>query len=878
MNLGIMLLRGVALAAALTPAAARAADPPPLHLTLATEDGQPPTDVCIITEAAAPEALRQGTNARARTLQSLEPLLCDANGRCGDQPIAALTGKSVYVSLTTNQNMVKDSTSLAHLATEENEHRCAYDGVNCTPFFSFRGIAALNEDTTITCAENLAADPGRPNATGSGHGRVLVLGLSSQITGAFSAVQITELKLNGHQALIKVSHDVRKVDLVLSVLGGFYAPLGEVRFTGTNPDRDLRIEARCRWTTFEIPRIVPLPQQEPKVESSDTGGDAGDTDIRIHLQVAPTKAHEEKTDTATSGASTTASTQNTGTQACRSGSLQSNELRLLIPYEPKGQKQLTIAGGAVESTEKRSDKKQLTISGGAVESTEQRSDKKPPTSAAQARWVLETSWSGPRPVGDGRGRTDRPKLDVRTLSFSWRADRCLYPQGTCPTAKIASSGLECRAYAPELDEDGLCHYRCTADEGSTIDFPTKIAFTRATSQAPPSSSGGQTAKNQDVYLSWVIDINQVEQQLAGYVDPAERAFEFDTDEWHEPTRDNGHPFRAYPCELNRTKQQRRRCRDARQKAQQQPRDQQKRHEDLRNAICPAWPQRDEIFAIEFSSGRQILQRVEIDSILKCSSDREPEERSAPSDSAPPSPVIVKLPHVSCNEPIRYRYIGTRDYFADSVKVVNGAVKVPHPMKTARMTYYSVALLPAAFQFVLGPKTLREERPGVLYAPAAEASVIFRPRGHGVRGWRFNIDLTVFGAIRPFVGVNDTLGRPIFVHWLPGFSFLTPWLGGRHREHFTDMAVAFGAGVQVGLEHPLHRDDTTALGRVTGPLAAARADIRLRLSRRFELMLSPRVIAADHFVRFTTDFHGQPTKTTQRNLVSILIPLGIAAIW
>lgn len=904
-----LLALGLALAPASALAAAKA-KAPPLHLTLKTSDGLPPTHLCVITGAGRPS---EALGVQSASLQSLAPMLCRRGGTCGD-PFAPGKDLPLYFTDRGKVTLVEEAAarggaldpqsvlirSLDHLTVEGNQHQCSYGDVDCTPVFELRRFTG---SASITCAENealLRRDSDDPSRSG----RVLVLGIAAQADEVYARVQLSALQLSGHQVRIELSHDVAQVALVADVLGGFYAPIGEVRFTGGAVDLALPIEPRCQWTPVSIPRIAtPAPPPGgPKAPPN--------RDIAIRIALPPDRdadrSGEAKLCAAHPGVdgsepSPEASRRAVGTDNCKTGSLESAELRVLIPYAPERRKVLTICEGA----------------GGAT-----RSD-----GAAPPRWALQTSWYGPRPSA-GKSGSPALTMSVKGMRFSWRADRCLYPQGACPAAKIASSGLACAPERADLDGEGLCHYRCAAEGEASIDFPTQIAFTRAAplveldhSGDDPGKPGGGAVTTQaadlsakKAYQSWTVPLDQIEQQLEGYVDADERAFELDTRAWHVPRRRGDRRFHLFPCELHALPERRRRCEEARAgeqlqregsrqaalRARQAVRDEIKRQGDasppqhlkdeeesreevlakldaleveaLRAAICPSAPERDDIFAVELTTSDHITQRVEIDSALLC-------PRGDPAKVQ--LPPVVKLPRVSCNEPVQYRYLGQRGYFSDSIAVADGALRLPHPMKTARVLHFTIAVLPLAFQKVLGPADFRTRSPGILYSPTVEASFVFLPRRRRTRGWRLNLDLTFVGAMRPYLGVttdpHSLAPRTLYARWYGGFSFLTPWLGNRHREHYSGFAVALGAGIQAGFGYPFSRVDVERLG---GPVAlgAFRVDLRFRLARRFELVASPRLLFGDEFIRFATDFHGQPQVARDRSLASLLLPVGFAFTW
>ena len=898
-----LLAMGLALAPASALAAPGAKGPPPLHLTLKTADGLPPTHLCVISGAGRQTGPAGGQTA---TLQSLAPMLCRRGDSCGD-PFASGKDVPLFFSDEGRPRLVETAAargsaidrngelmrSLDHLTVEGNMHQCSYGDVDCTPFFELR---RFTKDASITCAENQAL-PRRDSADPSRVGRVLVLGLAAQADEPYTRVQLSALQLSGHQVRLEVSHDVSEVALVADVLGGFYAPLGEVRFTANAVDLSLSIEPRCQWTAVSIPRIAQTDRtRDPKDPPHD------DLAIKIALERERERDEDQNPDARHRAEhpavpwfppTPDAKRRDVGTRACWTGSLQGTELRVLIPYEPDRRKTLTIGDRTTGTT--------------------------PP------RWTLQTSWYGPRP-SVGRPATPALATSVKIMSFSWRADSCLYPRGACPNAKIASSGLQCDMDRPELDHEGMCHYRCVAGDERSIDFPTQISFARsaplveldhadsAADDRDPADAIAAALPGKNAYQAWNVRIDQIEQQLEGYVDPDERSFELDTRAWHVPLRRPDRRFRLYPCELHALPELRRRCIRARDEEQKQQADDylkakraldaaksaakptdakptpqylvdeaqrrqeelgkldEQKVEDLRAAICPAAPERDDIFAIELTTSDRITQRVEIDSVLLCPQGDPTKVRL---------PAVVKLPRVSCNDPVQYRYVGQRGYFSDSITVADGAIRLPHPMKTARVLHFRLALLPLAFQTILGPRDFHTRRPGVLLSPTIEASFVFLPRRRGTRGWRFNMDFTFVGAMRPYLGVTtdpaSLAPRTLYARWYGGFSFLSPWLGNRHREHYSGFAVALGAGIQAGVGYPFSRQDVERLGGPV-PLGALRVDVRLRLSRRFELTLSPRLLFGDEFIQFNTDFHGQPAVKRDRSLTSLLLPLGFAFTW
>ncbi len=784
-----------------------------MRLSFQVSDEQVPTHVCIVTETA-------GDTNKARAVHTLDlgkgksrPDLCSTEGGCGDKLPKGWQRGELYFK----DSNVRAPEPIKALYEERNEHRCNYGGTGCRPRFSLRGFEMSKSnapfDATMSCVANETNTPGTP-------GRGLVLGLKAQHQGD-QGPYLRDIKLDGRRLTITVKR-LDGIGHLARVLGGFYAPIGEVYLAPEHEERTLALESRCQWTTLGIPPVASRVQAGPA---------EGDVEIRLsveHGTTTPDNPNEGKSK---------------DNHQCWSGSLQGTSLRLLIPYEPRGNKILSIHEN-------------------------------------DALWKLQANWYGARPSpnaeGEGEGGADSHlDMSVQKLSFSWRSDPCLYPKGKCPEARISTSHTKCKNNNKdkELDEGGLCHYTCGAgssDDDRPLDFPTKIAFFRNTNDDQSTPEGTRQS-----YLSWSVDIHTVGETLEGYVDPSERLFEVEID-WKND--------------------------DFADEAQRPTLD------ELRREICPARWSHDDVHAIEFSTGPGSDEpRVELYRILGCGAYQEEEEQRRQSEKAkgaeqaepsststggrPMAPTItVKLPNISCRQPIRYQYVGERSYESRFGQVENGKLRVHHPMASAKRLHYSFAIFPVSFQWIMS----RSHALGrVHWAPAAEASLVWKARRHGkwgMRGWRFNADFTFIGAQHPYLPIGDepnqTSDDPeaeLYARWFGGFSFLSPWIRSQHKDYGRTRGARFavGTGAAIGWGHPFRRSDFEALGfRPRRPQVMFRGDVRIKLWRHFEAVVSPRVVLSDGPVSYSTDLSGQPRQFRPSPImVSSFVPFaGLAAIW
>lgn len=884
-----IVLRLFSLAFAWTMLAPRAAAAAPqaateLRLALEVADDQAPTHVCVVSPHGDPSSTLESLNQAQANLCSREPGQAE---KCGKDLV--WTADSFYFNWLPHYEPPEGNQlmkGIQGLSRQHNEHVCDYGpGTGCLPLFSLRGFESPQR-ASIRCTENTTYRRRGDKV----NGRALLISLSTQQKD--SGPYIQDLQLNG-KSLLVTTKAVTGVDHVVRVLGGYYAPIGEVRFAPSDKSLTLKIEARCQWATIGIPRIASLatlpdlpaddpstaakPQTEPRKFPVEIGlGLDGEPDM--------TKPPSE------------------GIQGCVS-SLQDTALRVLIPYEPHHRKVLVIRGRSNAPHDKRTGSQRC-----GKKSSDDVADASKPADPTPT-WKLVASWLGPRPPqGEGgRDASGRVNASVQQLTFSWRADSCLYPRGACPTARVSTSGQKCTRQNREIDDNGLCGYKCTAPKFTDIDFPTRITF------SPPLSNH---ARRSVPTQGWSIDIRSIDQQLEGYVEPDERVIMLDTSEWQAQPEDKPRAAATPP-------QTRGDAEDPNTPGAKMA-NRGLTVDELRDVICPSGRNHDDIFYVEFRTGDQKTHRVELHDMegLGCerrdekdtekakpsgdgssddSSGDDPGEgesneddsctedsrdKNRPRAPAPRPRPLVKLPRVSCEEPIAYRFVGERSFQQDSVSVKDGKLKLRSPMSTARVIYFAVTLMPVSFQAIVAPKDLRMPRSGLLYSPAIEASLVIRPSRATVRGWRFNVDATFIGSPRPYLalGDNDKSSDPepqrsVYARWYVGFSFVSPWLASRRRSHYMGPALALGAGAQVGVGYPFSRSDIQRLGKADAGLVALRLDLRVRLHRHIEAIVSPRVLLADEVIRFTTDLRGQPLVERSRAMVSILFPtLGLTFLW
>lgn len=841
-------------------AAAPARDVTELRLTLEAADGEAPTHVCVLTTHGDPDSTLAALNKRGAHLCSREwgAPKCGKNLRADAEEFYFSFGDTFTPSDGDSKLL-----GIRGLSFEENAYHCDYGpGSGCLPLFTLRGFTSL-EEAHLTCVAN-QADRAAKEEKNSFRGLMLSLTTQQEEARPF----IKGLQLNGTNLLI-TTRKTTHVDHVVRVLGGFYAPLGEAQFPpeSQGQPQPLPLQARCQWTTITIPRITSLKAEakpaataagaaKPAAPGEATGaaksaapGEATAADrARPAASASLFDIHLAIDDDGSRAVQETARVGRVSGTRCVSA-LSDTALRVLLPYEPQYRKRLVIRAGSTGDGDRKDG------------------------------WELETSWLGPRPPPGDVAGAGRLSASVRLLTFSWRADTCLYPQGACPEAKISASGLGCEILDKDKKIDPtshLCRYRCTASPDSAIDFPTRIAFSRAADSSPSAAakaaeratSGTAASAAPDPlppYLQWSIDIRSVDQQLEGYVDSEERAVLLNTADWDAKPGEEDPPGEGdLPLSL----------------------------EALREFVCPL-RRRDDVFYIEFWTGDRKRHRVELRNIegLNCGLSRKEarraearaKQRREQNIQETPGPLpVVRLPRVSCDEPISYRYVGERAFRQDAVIVKDGELRPKAPMQTARTAYFALTLLPVSFQRVLAPADVRRGS-ALLYLPTAEASVVFRPTT--VRGWRFAVDATLALGPRPYLPLGDTDGtsspdteRRLYARWYLGPSFLSPWIGGLNYTHYTGAAIAFGAGAQLGLGHLVRRADVHQLGLVDVGLVALRFDMRVRLHRNVEVTFSPRLLLADPAVRFITDLRGEPRIERTRATASLVFPLGLTLLW
>lgn len=802
---------------AATRAAAAASPTMDLRVTLAVPEDQAPTHVCVLSAYGA------GTPTTIEALNKTHANLCSRAPRgepkCGTEVVWG--AESFYFRWPEQHEPPRGDAlleGLRGLSKTFNQHQCTYgESTGCLPLFSFRGIEKPRQ-AYMTCVENTANRPPRmaDEVTDKPYARALLLSLSTQQE---AGPYIQGLQLNGRNLLITTKR-VTGVDHIVRVLGGFYAPVGEARID--EDDRPLPIEARCQWTTIGIPRIASTAKK---------GASRQNLPVKIGLVL----------DTG-DGAVKPVPRDYEDIKQCVSGSLQDTTLRVLIPHEPKYRKVLAISG--TSSAPPRDPPKPA--------SRGTSSAPPPPTRAAPelATWQLEASWLVSRPPSgedgpgrgeDGQGRGQgRLNAVVRRLTFSWRPDACLYPQGECPVAKVSTSGLPCTSLNKQMDpETKLCGYQCDAAGETNVDFPTRISFSN-----PPTPGVDDSAP----YLGWSVDIRTIDQQLQGYVDPEERAIPLSTADWRKD-------------KVGRKRED-------------------LTIDELRAEVCPDGRSHDDVFYVEFMAGDR-RHRVELYDIDDLECGKREQTTGSPIRPRP----IVKLPRVSCDEPILYRYVGERAYHTDAISVKNGELRLPPPMASARWIHFGIAVLPASFQFIVAPRPLSAPVSGGMYAPALEGSVVFKPTRPALRGWRFNVDVTFTGGSRPYLALGNDDGtsnpeprRSTYARWFIGGSVVSPWMGNRRRTHYLGPAAALGAGLQLGLGYPITRAEANRLGGVTVGLVALRFDLRVRLHRYIEAMVSARALFGDEMLRFVTDVRGQPQVERTRGMISLWPLGGFAFVW
>ena len=752
-----------------------APDTTELRVGIEVAGGEDPTHVCVVSSGD-----RNEKRVRLASLLDLERVCSATDGKCD---VGTKLGSLDRLFVTTKNTKVRNERIedvIRALAWEGNQHQCTYDaGMGCRPEFSLISVPDAG-NAFITCARNRTSSA---EAAGQGGNRALLVHLTTQ--RSFAGPHVESVTLTGRQLAITVGR-TEGVDQLLRVLGGFYAPVGEIRIDGTGTPT-LTIEPRCEWKNVEVPR----------------GVTAQTLDFELGVEAVAT------------GRSTVTSAPRKGKHEGCSDSEQDRGLRLLIPFAPRGKKVLKVTH----------------------------------EDGSQKRWQLETSWHGPRPP------PGKMHIGVRRFAFKWRRDKCLYAGGdTCPDAMITASGVACTK--GEINGDD-CEYVCPgssepskspAKDPEVVDFPTKVTLTDPVQQ------------------SWTVEVNEMDQILDGYLAADDLAFVLSTEHWWANTRWDG-PGRCEQLAEPRKSACLKKYRD------------ESRHTKVKRALCPnRGAVYDDVFSIELLSRGD--KPIDVHGMFACG-DVSPNAREQSDEELESH--LVRLPRGNCTDSVQYRYRGVRGYETASATVENGKLAIEHPMNTARVLHFSVAIMPASWQVVGTPASLQS---GIQWAPMLEASLVLMPRLEHVRGWRFNIDTTTIGARRPILGLSPESGESrrrssssitYYVRSYLGFSFLSPWLG-KHGQSRVGIAWAVGAGVQVGVGWPLYLKHLERLG---GPdaLAALRFDVRMRVWKHIEFVASPRLLLAEQAIGFTTDFHGQPTMQRSARMVALVLPAGgLAFVW
>lgn len=406
------------LGAALVGAPANA-KPLELRVSLSIADESAPTHVCVISAG-------KGTDERdtiARLVDTKQ--LCNAANSASCQGPSANNVGAEFLFVPKAQQVDEPASEKRRLAAfrgtgeTTNEHICDYGGgIGCRPVFRLDGILNVKQ-AFVSCVAN-DTYAGEPSAPGALSTRALVLNLLALHDEAGPHVQ--SLRLTGKQLLIGLSPTVG-VDHLVRVLGGFYAPVGEARFTSDLRSASLAVEPRCEWTTVEVPRGVVV------------------ADVKTSLTVGSASRPRAPPQCVTSSSETS--------------------VRVLLPYIAGGKKVLRMSKPGSDPWALETSWYNARALGGRA----------PPLKMSVTEFSFE--W-----VRDDCLYPGRPRFREKQGPIASEPPRC-------PSVESSTSGVTCQLRSGNWNtksrrSEPSCHYTCARKgpgHGSTgVAFPTQVTF------------------------------------------------------------------------------------------------------------------------------------------------------------------------------------------------------------------------------------------------------------------------------------------------------------------------------------------------------------------------------------------------------------------
>lgn len=838
---------------------------PDIRLTLQVADEFTPTHVCVISGADDPRraSVTTGGSDRGRRLSSTLHHLMDSKQLTTWPPRTPMKDADEFVLHLSDDT--DEARAFGNLDWQNDAHvkACAFSGSDdslCVPSLNLERFPVEKRTKLFAhCAENAGVqrreDQSRKKARKRGEGdpavnRILFLALTAQ---QIENVAVADIDIDGKHVLVRVSRSTG-VDYTFNVLGGFFAPVGEVHVNSEAPSDSLVLEPRCLWKEIAAP--------------------PGTTNGRVTFEAEggsnPRKA----------------------AGVCQE-LRQTGGLRVLLPYVSSGRARLVIA-----STE--SDRPGP---GWALEASWH--SPRPPGAADTPLQLgvttLGFSWS---PSACLRPPTAVcPEVEIAAGNV---------PCSLAPATGAAGAG------PPGLCHYTCGSSSATKqiiDFPTTVTFSTRDADSTKNDQFPKWSASitemgaivqADVAASERVLR---LDVEPwIEPRIEGKEQAKEaRRFPCELRLGHERRDACFTKVPGLRAAVEEAEEQAATMHGWTDEAtKQHARRNEQKH--LRDVACrDKRGRRDDVFFIEFSTPYDKARRLPIHGILGCEHNRSsPSQPSQPTSAAPNGTapttgagdpgatpfvaaggnLVVKLPHTTCRDTVTLRYVGERDYYPVTARPVGGTLRLPHPMASARMVYFELGVYPASALVPLAPRDLNTRASGVPFSPAMDLSLAFKPRTDAARGMRFAIAATFTGGARPYLGVDDSPGdtrlvtsldRTLYARLYLGGDILSSWLGKRSQAR-AGIAAALGGGLQVGIGFPLAQREVTRLGGIDWGLLALRGHLRVRFSKHVEGAFSPRLLLAEKVHSFATDLRGQPTANESRKGVAWLLPLGVVLVW
>lgn len=839
---------------------------PELRLQLDVADDSIPTHVCVISGGSDRASSSRDPNERSprlsiplkelrRSKQMTAPPRTANQRYSDDEFVLDLDAKEPEAKALGHLSWHND----AHVTACEKDEDASTEhaGRPCVPTFTLERFALQKrDDLFVHCAANAGVkrrqelDPRTPN-------RALFIALTAQ---QIDNVPVADVDIDGKHLVIRVAGLVG-VDFTFNVLGGFFAPIGEVHVNSDAGRGVLALEPRCQWKDVTVaPGTV-----NGLVEYGVGKGD-----------------------------------QDASAQVCVDGRRR-GKLRVLLPYEPFGRKHLTISGPEDSSGDRDW---QLSATWHSP---------RPPGGPDEALslGVMKLAFTWARNTCLSSKQSACPSASLVASDAQCRLAReehaaCHYTcsaQESDPDAIIA---FPTRVTLATLDGDGeenqqfprwtlrLDQIGATLEgNGPASERVLRLDMSEWRSPARPRRERVKELRRFpcDLYSTSrrrekcrATLRREREGGLDGKALPPQGAAETSVAE-----------AKAAAIPVSKGAAETHTAAEAEAKAKEERLALAKFQEDLRAVICRKEAGlRDDVFYIEFSTPYDKARKVPIHGILGCemrggsasnsNGTNEDLERATPFTAAHGN-LAVKLPQVTCRDALSVKFVGEREYVQLPIHADQGALRLPHPMEAARLLYFEVGLYPAV-QVTISPSSVGAQETGVPFSLVADGALVFKPRGEAARGMRLAIAATFAGGTRPYLGVDDApndtrlirrLSRTLYGRVYLGADAMSSWLGKRRRDR-AGIAASLGGGIQAGLGFPFTQNDVMRLGGVDWGLIALRGHLRIRFSKHIEGAFSPRLLLAEKVIAFHTDFHGQPSASPKRNGVAWLLPLGLVFVW